>query len=63
MKQLVKNGGFLLNRKRKKCLKKINIRLAKELMANSNEDFKKYLDEIGKTMQNVALQRKFFRKY
>ncbi len=34
---------------------KINIRLAKELMADSKEEFKKFLDEVGATMQERGL--------
>ncbi|HZH96409.1 MAG TPA: hypothetical protein VEY06_11010 [Flavisolibacter sp.] len=34
---------------------KIDIRLAKELMADSKKDFKKFLDEVGATMQERGL--------
>lgn len=40
---------------KEKISKKINIRLAKELMVDSNEEFMRYLDEIGKTMQERGL--------
>lgn len=40
---------------KEKISKKINIHLAKELMGDSNEEFKRYLDEIGKTMQERGL--------
>ncbi len=40
---------------KEKISKKINIHLAKELMADSKEEFKRYLDEIGKTMQERGL--------
>ncbi len=41
--------------KKNKISQGINLRLAKELMADSKEEFKKYLDEIGKTMQERGL--------
>ncbi len=34
---------------------KINIRLAKELMVNSKDEFKHFLDEVGATMQERGL--------
>lgn len=33
----------------------INIRLAKELMADSKEEFKQFLDEVGTTMKERGL--------
>ena len=41
--------------RREDISQKINIRLAKELMADSNEEFKQFLDEIGATMQERGL--------
>jgi len=41
--------------KRKKIAQKIDVRLAKGLMADSKEEFKKFLDEIGKTMEERGL--------
>ncbi len=40
---------------KEKISQKINIHLAKELMNDSNEEFKRYLDEIGKTLQERGL--------
>lgn len=40
---------------KEKIVQKINLRLARELMTESKEDFKKYLDEIGKTMKERGL--------
>lgn len=40
---------------KEKISKKINIHLAKELMADSKEEFKQYLNEIGKTMKERGL--------
>ncbi len=34
---------------------RINIRLAKELMAGSKEEFKQFLDEVGETMKERDL--------
>lgn len=34
---------------------RINIRLAKELMVDSKEEFKQFLDEVGATMQQRGL--------
>ncbi len=34
---------------------RINIRLAKELMTDSKEEFKQFLDEVGATMQQRGL--------
>ncbi len=41
--------------KKIKISQRINRRLAKELMADSKEEFKEFLDEIGKTMQERGL--------
>lgn len=38
-----------------KISEQINIRLAKELMADSKEEFKQFLDEVGKTMKERGL--------
>lgn len=35
--------------------RKIQIRLAKELMGNSKEEFKRFLDEVGSTMKQRGL--------
>ncbi|MEO6673767.1 MAG: hypothetical protein ABIN93_10090 [Ginsengibacter sp.] len=41
--------------RRKKISQKINIRLAKELMADSKEEFKQFLNEVGETMKERGL--------
>ncbi len=38
-----------------KVSQQINIKIAKELMTDSKEEFKLFLDEIGKTMQERGL--------
>ncbi len=46
----------LSSQKRKERIaQKINIRLAKELMSDSKEEFKQYLDELGATMKERGL--------
>ncbi len=40
---------------RNEISERINIRLAKELMAGSKEEFKKFLDEVGATMNERGL--------
>jgi len=40
---------------RNKISQKINIRLAKELMADSKEEFKQFLNEVGETMKERGL--------
>ena len=40
---------------RDKISQRINIRLAKELMADSKEEFTQFLDEVGSTMQERGL--------
>jgi len=40
---------------KEKIAQKINIRLAKELMTDSKEEFKQFLNEIGTTMQERGL--------
>jgi len=40
---------------RNKISQQINIRLAKELMADSKEEFKQFLDEVGETMKERGL--------
>ncbi len=40
---------------RDKISQEINIRLAKELMADSKEEFKQFLDEVGDTMKKRGL--------
>jgi len=40
---------------RNKIAQQINIRLAKELMADSKEEFKQFLDEVGETMKERGL--------
>ena len=40
---------------RDKISQRINIRLAKELMVDSKEDFRQFLDEVGTTMQERGL--------
>lgn len=42
-------------KQREKITQKINIRLAKELMSDSKEEFKQYLDELGATMKERGL--------
>ncbi len=41
--------------KRDKIAQKINVRLAKELMADSKEEFKAYVDELSQRMQERGL--------
>lgn len=40
---------------RDKISQRINIKLAKELMADSKDEFKQFLDEVGATMQERGL--------
>lgn len=40
---------------REKIAQKIQIRLAKELMSDSKEDFLNFLDEVGATMKQRGL--------
>jgi len=40
---------------RDKISQQINIKLAKELMADSKEEFKRFLDEVGETMKERGL--------
>ncbi len=40
---------------RDKISQQINIRLAKELMVDSKEEFKQFLDEVGETMKKRGL--------
>lgn len=40
---------------RDKISQRINIRLAKELMSDSKEELKQFLDEVGQTMQERGL--------
>ncbi|MEJ7684796.1 MAG: hypothetical protein WKG06_44520 [Segetibacter sp.] len=40
---------------RDKISQRINIKLAKELMADSKEEFKQFLDEVGETMKERGL--------
>jgi hypothetical protein len=40
---------------RDKISREINVTLAKELMADSKEEFKQFLDELGKTMKERGL--------
>lgn len=40
---------------RNKISEEINIRLAKELMTDSKEEFKQFLDEVGETMKERGL--------
>ncbi len=47
---------------RKKISQKINIRLTKELMADSKEEFKQYLDELGATMKERGLTENILQK-
>ena len=47
---------------RKKISQKINIRLAKELMADSKEEFKQYLDELGATLKGRGLTESIVQK-
>lgn len=42
-------------KQREKISQEINIRLAKELMADSKEEFKQYLDELGETLKARGL--------
>lgn len=41
--------------KRKKIAQKIDVRLAKELMVDSREEFKTFLDQLGKSMEERGL--------
>jgi phosphotransacetylase len=47
---------------KKKKFSKINIRLTKELMADSKEEFKQYLDELGATMKERGLTENILQK-
>ncbi len=40
---------------RNKISEEVNIKLAKELMADSKEEFKQFLDEVGETMKERGL--------
>ena len=40
-----------------KVSQRITIKLAKELMTESKEEFKQFLDEIGKTMEERGLTK------
>lgn len=40
---------------RERISQRMNIRLNKELLKDSPEDFKKFLDEIGKTLEERGL--------
>lgn len=40
---------------RDKISQRINIKMAKELMADSKEEFTQFLDEVGATMQERGL--------
>lgn len=42
-------------KRREQLSQKINIRLAKELMEDSKEDFKQFLNEVGETMEKRGL--------
>ncbi len=42
-------------KQKEKISQKINIRLAKELMTDSKEEFKQFLNEIGATMRERGL--------
>lgn len=42
-------------KRREEISQRINIRLAKELMADSKEDFRRFMDEISSTMQQRGL--------
>ena len=42
-------------KQKEKISREINIRLAKELMTDSKEEFKQYLDELGATMKERGL--------
>ncbi len=40
---------------RNKISEEVNIKLAKELMADSKEEFKQFLDEVGETLKERGL--------
>jgi phosphotransacetylase len=49
-------------KQREKISREINVRLAKELMADSKEEFKQYLDELGATMKERGLTEKILQE-
>ncbi len=50
-----KKWRFASQQKKIKISQRINLKLAKELMADSKEEFKEYLDEIRNTMEERGL--------
>ena len=50
-----KKWRLSLQKPRNKISEEINIRLAKELMADSKEELKQFLDEVGETMKERGL--------
>lgn len=50
-----KKWRFSSQKLREKISQRINIKLTKELMADSEEEFKQFLDEVGKTMKERGL--------
>lgn len=50
-----KKWRFASQQKKIKISQRIDLKLAKELMADSKEEFKEYLDEIRNTMEERGL--------
>jgi hypothetical protein len=50
-----KQWRFSSPKRRTEIAQKIEVKLVKELMADSKENFKSFLDEISVTMQNRGL--------
>jgi hypothetical protein len=50
-----KQWRFTLQKRKDEITRKIEINLAKELMADSKEDFKVFLDDLRKTMKSRGL--------
>jgi phosphotransacetylase len=48
--------------KRERISQRMNIRLNQELLKDSPDDFKKFLDEIGKTMEERGLTEKILQE-
>lgn len=50
-----KKWRFSSQKTKNKVSQEINLKLATELEANSTQEFREYLDELGKTMQERGL--------
>ena len=53
--EIAKKWRATSQQKKNEIAQRINISLAKELSANSKEELKKFLDEVGATMQERGL--------